>query len=311
MALSTRLIRRRIRSIVNTRKITKAMELVAASKMRKAISSVLGTRPYANSAWRAIEEIAKVTDPTSHPLLKKNTASGRQMVIVFTSDRGLCGGINSRMFRTIMEFLRQRDLSKVDFVAVGKKGQQALKRLRAGIVAAFPNPSHNPRLTEIQPMAKLAMDDYVRGAYDAVHLAFTDYRSAMTQEPLIRRLLPIAKVKELGDIEPRLPGVQAPERSGAEDLRIEPETAYEYLFEPSPENVLDAMLPRLVETQIYQALLESLASEHSARMMAMRSASDSATEMVDGLTLTLNQARQAGITMEIAEISSGKAALEK
>jgi F-type H+-transporting ATPase subunit gamma len=311
MALSTRLIRRRIKSIVNTRKITKAMELVAASKMRKAISAVLATRPYANSAWRAIEEIAKVTDPTIHPLLKKNTAADRQLVIVFTSDRGLCGGINSRMFRAILEFLGARDAAKVDFVAVGKKGQQYLKRQRCRIVATFPNPSHNPRLTEIQPIARLAIDDYVRSAYDAVHLAFTDYRSAMMQEPLIRRLLPIAKVKELGNIEPRLSGVQVPGKSGAEDLRIEPDTAYEYLFEPSPETVLDAMLPRLVETQIYQALLESLASEHSARMMAMRSASDSATDMVNGLTLTLNQARQAGITMEIAEISSGKAALEK
>jgi len=311
MAMSTRLIRRRIKSIVNTRKITKAMELVAASKMRKAISSVLATRPYANSAWRAIEEIAKVTDPSVHPLLKQKTAAGRQLVIVFTSDRGLCGGINSRMFRAILEFLRQRDPGRVDFVAVGKKGQQALRRQTRSIVAAFPNPSHNPRLTEIQPIARLAIDDYVRDAYDSVFLAFTDYRSAMTQEPLIRRLLPIAKVKELGDIEPRLAGVQKPGRSGAEDLNLVPQTGYEYMFEPSPEKVLDAMLPRLVETQIYQALLESLASEHSARMMAMRSASDSATDMVDGLTLSLNQARQAGITMEIAEISSGKAALEK
>jgi F-type H+-transporting ATPase subunit gamma len=311
MAVSTRLIRRRIKSITNTRKITKAMELVAASKMRKAISAVLATRPYANSAWRAIEEIAKVTDPSVHPLLRQKTVRSRQLVIIFTSDRGLCGGINGRMFRSILEFLKQRDPNLVDFVAVGKKGQQTLKRQTRSIIAAFPNPPHNPRLTEIQPIARLAIDDYVSDVYDSVFLAFTDYRSAMTQEPLIRRLLPIAKVKELGDIESSLSGVQKPARSGAEDLNIVPQSSHEYVFEPSPEKVLDAMLPRLVETQIYQALLESLASEHSARMLAMRSASDSATDMVNGLTLSLNQARQAGITMEIAEISSGKAALEK
>ena len=308
MAVSTRLIRRRIRSIVNTRKITKAMELVAASKMRKAVAGVLATRPYANSAWRAIEEIAKVTDPTAHPLLKRRTGSGRKLVIMFSSDRGLCGGINSRLLKAVLEFLAPLGPERVDLVTVGKKGQQALKRRGLNLVATFPNPARDPRLTEVQPIARMAIDDFIAERYDEVWLAFTDYRSILVQEPLLRRLLPIARVRELGDIGP---AQSAPaEKSQAEDLNLTP-VDYEYVFEPSPEKVLDAMLPRLVETQIYQALLESLASEHSARMAAMRSASDSAAEMIGGLTLSLNQARQAGITMEIAEISSGKAALEK
>jgi len=307
MAVSTRLIRRRIKSIVNTRKITKAMELMAASKMRKAIASVLATRPYADAAWRAVEEIAKVTDPSAHPLLKRKSLSGRTLVVLFSTDRGLCGGVNSRMLKAVMEFIGQRDPARLDFVAIGRKGQTALKRRGLNLTASWPHPAHNPRLTEVQPIARLAIDDFIKDAYDEVYLAFTDYRSTMVQEPLIRQLLPIARVKELGEIG-ALPGSK--EKSLAEDLRLKTDT-YEYLFEPSPETVLDVMLPRLVETQIYQALLESLASEHSARMVAMRAASDSAADMISGLTLALNQARQAGITMEIAEISSGKAALDK
>lgn len=311
MAVSPRLIRRRIKSITNTRKITKAMELVAAAKMRKAIAAVLATRPYAEAAWRAVEEIAQRADTSAHPLLRQQQAADRILVILFTSDRGLCGGINSRMTKRLLEFLRDRDAARVDFVAVGKKGQQLLGRRGLNLVASFANPAHNPRLTEIFPIARIAMDDFIAGDYDSVHLAFTDYRSSLIQEPLIRQLLPISRVSELGDIARRAVGAGSDEKSGGEALNLTSAHGGEYLFEPSPEAVLRTMLPRLVETQIFQALLESLASEHSARMMAMRTASDSANDMIGQFTLMLNQARQAGITMEIAEISSGKAALEQ
>ncbi len=312
MAVSPRLIRRRIKSITNTRKITKAMELVAAAKMRKAISGVLATRPYAEAAWRAVEEIARRADASTHPLLRQDRAAGRALVILFTSDRGLCGGINSRMAKKLLEFLSGRDPRQFDFVAVGKKGQQLLGRRGFNLVASFNNPAHNPRLTEIYPIARIAMDDFVSGKYGAVFLAFTDYRSSLVQEPIVRQLLPIVRVAELGEIGRGLGkgGAPAGGHSGGEDLKVAG-SGGEYLFEPSPQDVLNIMLPRLVETQVYQALLESLASEHSARMMAMRSASDSANDMISQFTLMLNQARQAGITMEIAEISSGKAALEQ
>ncbi len=311
MAVSPRLIRRRIKSVTNTRKITKAMELVAAAKMRKAISGVLATRPYAEAAWRAVEEIARRADSSTHPLLRQRHGSGRELVVLFTSDRGLCGGINSRMTKKLLDFLGDRDPRQFDFVAVGKKGQQLLGRRGLSLVASFSNPAHNPRLTEIYPIARIAMDDFVSGKYGAVHLAFTDYRSSLVQEPLVRQLLPIVRVAELGEIGRGAPKGAAPAggRSGGEDLKVT--GSGEYLFEPSPQAVLNIMLPRLVETQVYQALLESLASEHSARMLAMRSASDSAQDMISQFTLMLNQARQAGITMEIAEISSGKAALEQ
>jgi F-type H+-transporting ATPase subunit gamma len=162
----------------------------------------------------------------------------------------------------------------------------------------------------MRPIAELAIGDFTKGLYDSVHLAFTDYRSAITQKPVVRQLLPIVRIEGLGDVSEAAKGVVPGGHSDAEKLAITPGTGYEYLFEPSPEQVLDTMLPRLVESQIYQALLESSASEHSSRMMAMRSASDAAGDMIDDLTLTYNQARQAGITREIAEISSGKAALE-
>lgn len=310
MPVSTRIIRRRIKSVTNARKITKAMELVAASKMRRSISSVLATRPYAEAAWRAVRELAKVTDPSLHPLLAEKSDAKRLLLIVFTSDRGLCGGFNSHVLRSTVEFLKNKEGAAVDIVAVGRKGQGALARMRKRIVAAFSDLSNNPRMADVRTIADLAITDFTKGTYDAVHVALTDYRSALVQKPIVRQLLPIVRIGELGEV--RHAAEAAPPKSGGETLDVSPTGVgpYEYVFEPSPEKVLDMMLPRLVESQIYQALLESSASEHAARMMAMRSASDAASDMIDGLTLAYNQARQAGITREVAEISSGKAALE-
>ncbi len=304
MSLSPRLIRSRIKSVTNTRKITKAMELVSAAKMRKAVSSVLATRPYAESAWRAITELAKVTDPTNHPLLKKNSGTGKILVIIISSDRGLCGGFNSQLLRQFSAFSGKQK-EKIDVIAIGKKGQGALRRRGSPIIAAFSDLSNTPRVTDMRPIASLAIGDYVSAQYDAVWLAYTDFRSALTQIPKVRELLPIVGIEGFGEIRDAVHEAerQTKEVGGGQKL--------EFLFEPSPQAVLDTMLPRLVESQIYQALLESSASEHAARMMAMRSATDAANDMIDDLTLTYNQARQAGITREIAEISSGKAALEK
>ncbi len=305
MASSTRLIRRRIKSVTNTRKITKAMELVAAAKMRKAVAAVLATRPYAEAAWRAIRELAKVTDPTLHPLLREREGTGRTLIVLFSSDRGLCGGFNAQLLRTFGKFVAGRT-GPVDVVTVGRKGQDAARRRGLNVIATFTDLSNNPVVTDIRPIADIAIGDFVKtGGYDEVRLAFTDYRSAMTQVPHVAQLLPIVRIEGLGDVSDAVAeGLAAKEAKASGG-------ANEYLFEPSPEKVLDVMLPRLVEAQIYQALLESSASEHAARMMAMRSATDAAEEMIGDLTLTYNQARQAGITREIAEISSGKAALEK
>ncbi|MEK9152663.1 MAG: ATP synthase F1 subunit gamma, partial [Patescibacteria group bacterium] len=221
-----------------------------------------------------------------HPLLARRAEVKRALVVLFSSDRGLCGGFNAQMLKVLADFMKTAP-ERVDFVTVGRKGQDALKRQGMKIAATFTDLANNPKSTGIRPIADLAITDFIGGVYDRVYIATTDYRTALVQKPVIHELLPIAKITA--------------ERQ---------ETGHEFVFEPSAAAVLDRMLPRLVEVQLYQALLESSASEHSARMLAMRSASDAASDMIDDLTFTFNQARQAGITREIAEISSGKAALE-
>jgi len=284
------------------------MELVAASKMRKAVSSVLASRPYAEAAWRAIREMAKVTSTELHPLLQTKPGADRILVLLFSSDRGLCGGFNSQMMRGLTKFID--DLGEnltADFITVGRKGQNMIRRRGCNITASFTDLSAHPVVTDIRPMAKLAIDDFTSEKYGAVYLAFTDYVSALVQKPNISQLLPITRIEGLGEVSEALAGIDKAESDVNESLNI---GAREYLFEPSPQDVLNVMLPRLVEAQIYQAMLETSAAEHSARMVAMRSATDAATEMIDSLTLSYNRARQAGITAEIAEISSGKSALE-
>jgi F-type H+-transporting ATPase subunit gamma len=300
MAVSTRIIKRRIKSVSSTRKITKAMELVSAAKMRKAVQAVLASRPYSRTAWAAVGELAAKADAALHPLLRREPlegGAGRELVVFYASDRGLCGGYLSQVTRALGGFMAGRDRAGVDVVTIGRKAADAAARRGYRVIASFSDLAVQPSAAELRPVAKIAMDGFVAGAYDRVHLCFTDYRSALVQRPVVRTVLPLGRMEGLGEI------------AGAEPLAESPALA-EYLFEPSPGEVLAAMLPRLIESQVYQALLEASASEHSARMMAMRSATDAATEMIDALTLAFNQARQAGITREIAEISSGKAALE-
>lgn len=304
MAVSTRIIRRRIKSVTNTRKITKAMELVSGAKMRRAVGSVLGTRPYATLAWDMVLELAKRVDPTTHPLLRPREKRERILLVAMFSDRGLCGGFNAQLLRRLKSFehLHRTGAAHVDVLAVGKRGVDWFRRAGMPVVAAFTNISNNPTWLDVRPITRLVLDEFQKGTYDEVVIAYTDFRSPISQIPRVRTLLPIEPVAvadELGAIgipvKPALPPSWA---------------YYEYLFEPDAEAVLSEMLPRLVETQVYQAVLESTASEHSARMFAMRSASDAASEMIDDLTFTFNQARQASITREISEISAGKAALE-
>jgi F-type H+-transporting ATPase subunit gamma len=275
------------------------MELVSAAKMRKSVQAVLASRPYSETAWAAVTQLAAGADESLHPLLRRQGSSGKELVIFFASDRGLCGGFVSQITRTFSAFMRERVPANVDVVTIGRKAQDAAARRGWPVYASFTDLSVQPRVTELRPIAKIAMDGYASGAYDKVWLCFTDYRSALVQKPTVKALLPIGRIEGLGEVDGHKDDPEAADLKGVE-----------YLFEPNPSEVLEAMLPRLIESQIYQAVLESSASEQSSRMMAMRSATDAATEMIDALTLTFNQARQAGITREIAEISSGKAALE-
>lgn len=302
MALQTRAIKRRIKSVKNTRKITKAMELVSGSKMRKAVNSVLGTRPYARLAWDTVLKIGAAADTSMHPLLARHDDVKRVLLVLITSDRGLAGGFNSNMVRkTMNEIAAYGPGVQVDTVAIGKRGAEAIKRAGMPVIASFADVTNKTKFEDVLPIGRMVVEEYGKGTYQKVVVAYTDFVSALTQKPVILNLLPLGApedTKEIGEL------------SEAHDAKLEPASNTDYAFEPSPMAVLDRILPRLVETMVYQAVLESAASEHSARMMAMRNASESAGEMIESLTFTFNQARQAGITQEIAEISSGKAALE-
>lgn len=304
MAVQTRAIRRRIKSVTNTRKITKAMELVSASKMRKAVSSVLSSRPYSNLVWGTVLSIGSKIDTSIHPLMRKSEKVESVLILLLSSDRGLAGGYNTNVIKTsIQEIRKLGDNVKIQTICIGKRGADAMKRLKQPILASFTDITNNPKFEEILPIGRMIIEEFTAGKYDKVLLVYTDFVSAITQKPVILELLPTGKQEVLEALE-------VSEESEPNTPNPNPKTFLEYTFEPSPKKVLDRMLPRLIETMVYQAVLEAAASEHSARMLAMKSASDSAADMIDDLSFTFNQARQAGITQEIAEISSGKAALE-
>lgn len=300
MAGQTKAIRRRIKSVTNTRKITKAMELVAASKMRKAMQSVLGTRPYAKLAWNTVISIGSKIDTSMHPLLREHKELKRVLLLVISSDRGLAGGFNTNILRKTFEQIKLLGSQvEIQTICVGKRSIDAMRRANKPVLASFVDMANNPKFEEVLPVGRLLIDEFTKGNYDKVLVAYTDFVSALTQRPVILELLPLGTPEQtavLGNMD-----------EGKNEAPIA--SANDYTFEPSPQTVLDRILPRLVETMIFQAILESAASEHSARMMAMRSASDAAKDMLGDLTFTYNQARQAGITQEIAEISSGAAAL--
>lgn len=306
MAIPTRVIKRRIKSIRSTRKIMKAMELVAASKMRKATQLTLGTRPYASSIKDLTHEIRKLIDPNRHALLVGNgQPTGRPTVTILAvaaSDRGLCGGFNSQLIKKSLEFLKSRPNDKVKIVTIGRRAEQVVKRGGFALSAAFESISNAPSFERTHPVATFLHEEFMKGNVDRIFLAFTTFKSALLQVPTVVQLLPITPEDELKK------GTAKREET-SEDENEEKEEA-NLLFEPDADAVLNDLLPRMIEMQIYQALLESSASEHSARMMAMRSAGDAASEMLGDLTFTLNQARQASITREISEISAGKAAIE-
>jgi F-type H+-transporting ATPase subunit gamma len=300
MAVSTKIIRRRIKSITNTKKITKAMEMVAASKMRKAQLATLATRAYANRAWSLIFDLSGKTDSKLHSFLVKKDKVKKVCVVLVASDRGLCGGFNAQIIKKVAEFskgLMEKGI-EIEFITVGKKSRDFAGRHKMKIIADFTNLSSVIRLAEIRAVAKIVIDDFSAGKYDEVYLAYTDFISTISQRPRILKLLPFSRKRDL-DL-----GKVSKEK---EEIQ---EKEYEFIFEPSPDKVLEYMLPKMAEMQIFQAVLESNASEHSARMVAMKNASDSAEDMIFDLTLMYNQVRQSAITKEIMEIVSGKAALE-
>lgn len=288
MAANKKAIKLRMKSVRNTRKITKAMELVAASKMRRAIAQALKSRTYARAAEQTIgDALAHLPEGVSHALLQVHPHAKKTLFIVLSSDRGLAGGLNANLVRFSRDTLKDIPNDVLDVIAVGKKGGDGLQRLGKNVVARFPALSNNPALADLLPVAHMALSGFLEGTYKEVRVLFTDFVSGVSQVPATNTLLPLTRVATEGaDAKP------------------------DALFEPSAQEVLDATLPALAETLLWQMLLESVASEHAARMMAMKNASDAASDMLSSLTFTYNQARQGAITQEIAEISGGKSALE-
>lgn len=282
-------IRRRIRSVRSTAKITKAMELVAASKMRRAQTSALAARPYADKIRQVIGDLASLRQPDEplHPLLTKRRVQNVG-IIFLTTDRGLAGGLNANLNRRAVSFILELRPVEASLITVGRKGRDFFRRLGVPIRAEFTNLPDYPTLLDTLPISRIAIEDYTSGALDEVYVIYPDFVNTVVQRPEVLRLLPVEPPAATGDIH-----------------------QVEYIFEPSPEAVLAELLPRYVEMQVYHTVLELKASEQSARMVAMRNATDAANEMIEELTLIYNKARQEQITRELLDIVGGAAALQQ
>lgn len=299
-----------MKAIKSTRQVTKAMELVAASKMRRATQNALVLRRYALTAWTILKKIAHAHGG-KHAFLQHRPLN-RVLIVLFTSDRGLCGSLNTHIIRTAAKYAEQiqaaRPNAQIEYVAVGRKGQQFLARTGQKIVAAFPALSNHPVFKDIFPISKLVMDAFLKGDYDRAVMVYSDSISALVQEPTVKVLLPFSEKELQSMVESLLPERKLTKEEALHQEVVLPQT--EYTFEPSEAEILGAILPQLTELQVYQAVLENAASEHSARMVAMRNASENASDILGDLTLTYNRSRQAIITAELAELSASKAALD-
>lgn len=282
---STQVLRRRIRSVQGTQKICKAMEMIATAKMRRAQDQAITGRPYAERISRVVADLAihSQVDGKAHPLLQKREVS-KIAIVHITTDRGLCGGLNANLNRLVANFILEQTVA-VTLITVGRKGRIFMLRNGQDIRAEFTGISDRPTLLETLPISRVVIDDYASGDVDKVYLAYPRFVTTMVQRPVMETLLPV------------------------EPTVVPPIQRVEYIYEPAPGAVLDQLLPRFVEMQVYHAILELIACEQSARMVAMRSASDNAKELIEDLILTLNKVRQETITKEICDISGGAEAL--
>lgn len=322
-------LRKRIKSVGNIRKITKAMEMVAAAKMKKVIAKAISSRSYSEAAWSILTNLSDSVR-TGSPLLSIRPVR-RICVVLFSTNRGLCGGLNTQLIKKIVEQVKDPkslminrvrgmkiepeispDKLEIEFVTIGKKGTEAIIRAKQKVVASFFDWNEQLGMENIYPLTGYLFERYSKGYYDKIVVAYSNFVSVVRNEPKIRQILPLSRK----DIEKQLEelGKEARETQKRKE-RIEEikEEAKEtsYIFEPSKEKVLNTILPRMIESQIYQAFLESQASEFSSRMLTMKNASDVAQDMMGEFNLHYNIARQAGITKELAEISAGTVAMEE
>ena len=292
---SLKAIRTRISSVKSTQKITRAMKLVSAARLRRAQDAIVGARPYANALADAIVEVALRAGADAHPLLDRRVPE-RLTMVPLTSDRGLAGGFNANVFRALQRFTDEQKRAtpparEITLETIGKKGRDFFRRRKATIGHDLPGPSAETALKIAQEMAHIVAHSFQNGRTDAVYLVYNEFKSAGTQRVVVEPLLPITGAN-----------LRVPEGSAT--------AATDFLYEPSKERLLDALLPMYVESQIYRGLLESMASEFGARMTAMENATSYAKEMISSLTLQYNRARQAAITKELMEIVSGAEALK-
>jgi F-type H+-transporting ATPase subunit gamma len=280
---SAKEIRTQIKAIQNTGKITKAMEMVAASKMRKAQDRVVAARSYAEGVRRVVGNLMQSHPEYQHPFLVEREEVKKVGVIVITTDKGLCGGLNTNSLKAALQLMKSQTVD-IEAFTIGRRGTQFMRRVGADMQGIIENISDTPELADVLGVITLAMDRYLSGELDEVHLVYSEFVNTMTQEPQVMRLLPCPLPEE--------------KHSGY----------WDYLYEPEARDVLEGVLRRYVESLVYHAILENKACEQSARMVAMKAATDNAKDIVKDLSITYNKARQAAITQELAEICAGAAA---
>ena len=281
-------IKTKIKSVQNTRKVTRALEMVSASKIRKAQERMKQSRPYARLMRQVIGHVAKANSEYVHPFLAERAQVKRVGYVVVSTDRGLAGGLNSVLFRKLLADMREWQAKgvEIDVVTIGQKATVFFRRLQVNLVGSVTHLGDRPELSQLVGVIKVMLDGYSAGTLDRVFVAYNDFVNTMSQKPRQDQLLPLPPSESL-----------------------ESKHDWDYLYEPDAQTVLDHVLTRYVESLVYQAVLENLASEHAARMVAMKSASDNATKLIGTLNRVYNKARQAAITQEISEIVGGAAAV--
>lgn len=288
---SLNLIRRRIKSAKNISQITKAMEMVSASKMKKAQDQALASRPFSDKLTTVIDNIASINLDYKHPLSTRRSSVKSIALIVVSTNKGLCGSLNVNMFREITRWSQRLDPKiEISLITLGKKAKKSIPSRTSSLVAKFDDISENPSFDEIRTIATMAMDGFISRDYDEVFVVYPKFISTLSNETTFKQLLPL----------------------GTLDLEEgEDEEIAQYLIEPQAKNLLDYLLPYYIEMNLYQTVLEARASEHSARMVAMKNASDNAKELIGNLTLDYNQARQSRVTSELLDVTSARKALEE
>jgi F-type H+-transporting ATPase subunit gamma len=280
-------IKTKIKSVQNTRKVTRALEMVSASKIRKAQERMKASRPYARAMKQVIGHLAQASSEYQHPFLVERKDPKRVGYVIVSSDRGLAGGLNNNLFRKLLgEFRRWHEQGvEVDVVTIGQKASVFFRRIKVGMLATVTHLGDEPHVEQLVGVIKVMLDAYTEGKVDRVFLAYNDFVNTMVQRAAFDQLLPLPPSDQVARHD------------------------WDYLYEPDPETVLEHVLTRYIESLVYQAVMENVASEHAARMVAMKAASDNATKLIDTLNLSYNKARQAAITQEISEIVGGAAAV--